>query len=69
MTNNKKRRVYFDGLAIAFPKGTVPAPIGMGGLTGGKMMPPDEMPPVIRSAYEKWRKQLGAGRKGPSPKG
>jgi hypothetical protein len=64
----RKGRVSFDGFGIGLPKGPVSG-AGQNYRTSGRILPPDEMPPVIRSAYKKWLKQLGAGRNGPSPKG
>ena len=64
----RKGRVSFDGFAIALPKGPVSG-AGRHYPTSGKILPPDEMPPVILSAYKKWLKQHSVGRNGPSPKG
>jgi hypothetical protein len=64
----RKRRVSFDGFAIALPKGPV-SDARQDYPASGLLLPLDEMPPVIRSAYKKWRRQLTAGRNGPSPEG
>jgi hypothetical protein len=66
MTNCKNKRVPFSGFAIELPKGPIPVPVDTG-RTSGEMTQPAEMPPVVRSAYKKWRKKLKAGSTGPSP--
>jgi hypothetical protein len=65
MTAYKKKKGAFDDFAIELPKGPLDAPTKRF-LSSGKRMIPEEMPPVIRSAYDKWQK-LSSGDKPPTP--